>query len=42
MPVSDAGVADVIGAASLLVSEVALPELVARAAGAGRAAEESE
>jgi large subunit ribosomal protein L4 len=31
MPVSDAGVADVIGAASLLVSEAALPELVARA-----------
>jgi large subunit ribosomal protein L4 len=37
MPVSDAGVADVIGAASLLVSEVALPELVSRAtAEAGR------
>jgi large subunit ribosomal protein L4 len=33
MPVGDVGVADVIGAASLLVSEVALPELVARAAG---------
>jgi large subunit ribosomal protein L4 len=32
MPVADAGVADVIGAASLLVSEAALPELVARAA----------
>jgi large subunit ribosomal protein L4 len=31
MPVGDAGVADVVGAASLLVSEVALPELVARA-----------
>ena len=31
MPVGDAGVADVIGAASLLVSESALPELVARA-----------
>jgi large subunit ribosomal protein L4 len=31
MPASDAGVADVIGAASLLVSEAALPELVARA-----------
>ena len=30
MPVADAGVADVIGAASLLVSEAALPELVAR------------
>jgi len=34
MRVTDAGVADVIGAASLLVSESALPELVARAAGA--------
>jgi large subunit ribosomal protein L4 len=31
MPVADTGVADVIGAASLLVSEAALPELVARA-----------
>jgi large subunit ribosomal protein L4 len=34
MPVANAGVADVIGAASLLVSEAALPELVARANGA--------
>lgn len=33
MPVGDAGVADVIGAASLLVSQAALPDLVARAAG---------
>ena len=33
MPVADAGVADVIGAASLLVSEAALPELTARAGG---------
>ena len=33
MPVEDAGVADVIGAAALLVSEAALPELVARASG---------
>jgi large subunit ribosomal protein L4 len=33
MPAEDAGVADVIGAASLLVSEVALPALVARASG---------
>ena len=33
MPVGDAGVADVIGAASLLVSEAALPALVARSAG---------
>jgi len=35
MPVSDAGVADVIGAAFLLVSEAALPELVSRAGGEG-------
>ncbi len=34
MPVGDAGVADVIGAASLLVSEAALPKLVALASGA--------
>jgi large subunit ribosomal protein L4 len=34
MPVDDAGVADVIGAATLLVSESALPRLVARATGA--------
>ncbi len=33
MPVEDAGVADVIGAAALLVSKAALPELVARASG---------
>ena len=33
MPVGDAGVADVIGAAFLLVSEAALPQLVARATG---------
>jgi large subunit ribosomal protein L4 len=38
MPVSDAGVADVIGAASLLVSEAALPDLVARAAAVERGA----
>jgi large subunit ribosomal protein L4 len=31
MPVSDAGVADIVRAASLLVSKAALPELVARA-----------
>ena len=31
IPVQDVGVADVIGAASLLVSEAALPDLVARA-----------
>jgi len=30
MPVSAAGVADVVGAASMLVSEAAMPELVAR------------
>ncbi|MGI8429958.1 MAG: 50S ribosomal protein L4 [Solirubrobacteraceae bacterium] len=35
MPVSDAGVADVIGARSLLISQGALAELVARAAGHG-------
>ena len=40
MPVTDAGVADVIGAASLLVSQAALPELVARAA--GRASDQSD
>jgi large subunit ribosomal protein L4 len=33
MPVTDAGVADLIGAASLLVSEAAMDDLVARAAG---------
>jgi large subunit ribosomal protein L4 len=37
MPVADAGVADVIGAASLLVSQAALPQLVARATGAAGA-----
>ena len=42
MPVGDAGVADVIGAATLLVSESALPELVARANGAGEAAATTE
>ena len=35
MPVGEAGVADVIGAASLLVSQAALPDLVSRAAGTG-------
>jgi large subunit ribosomal protein L4 len=40
MTVTDAGVADVIGAASLLVSEVALPSLVARATGGEAEAEE--
>jgi large subunit ribosomal protein L4 len=33
MPAQEAGVADVIGAASLLVSEAALPQLIARASG---------
>jgi len=35
LPASDAGVADVIGAASLLISETALAELTARATKAG-------
>jgi large subunit ribosomal protein L4 len=35
MPVNEAGVADVIGAATLLVSEAALPQIVARANGRG-------
>jgi large subunit ribosomal protein L4 len=35
LPVEDAGVANIIGAARLLVSEAALPSLVARAKGAG-------
>jgi large subunit ribosomal protein L4 len=33
MPVEDAGVADIVGAAALLVSEAALPSLIARAGG---------
>jgi large subunit ribosomal protein L4 len=41
VPVSDAGVADIIGAASVLVSEAALGELVARATG-GRSENPSE
>ncbi len=36
LPVSEAGVADVLGAASLLISEQALPSLVARAVGRAR------
>jgi large subunit ribosomal protein L4 len=40
MPVQDAGVADIVGAASLLVSEAALPSLMARA-GAGSESEEA-
>jgi large subunit ribosomal protein L4 len=39
MPVGEAGVADVIGAAALLVSAAAMPELVARASGAGKTEE---
>jgi large subunit ribosomal protein L4 len=42
MPVRDAGVADIVGAASLLVSESALDALVARAAGHDRSESESE
>jgi large subunit ribosomal protein L4 len=33
MPVTDVGVADIVGAASLLVSQAAMPELTARASG---------
>ena len=42
MPVDEAGIADVIGAASLLVSETALPSLVTRASRAGAPAADSE
>jgi large subunit ribosomal protein L4 len=35
MPVADVGVAELVGAASLLVSEAAMASLVARAAGSG-------
>jgi large subunit ribosomal protein L4 len=42
MPVEEAGVAEIIGAASLLVSETALPSLVARAVGSGRARDGAE
>ena len=41
MPVQDAGVADIVGAASLLVSEAALQSLLSRA-GAGTSESESE
>jgi large subunit ribosomal protein L4 len=40
LPVEDAGVADLVGAATLLVSEAALPALVARATGSKNGAEE--
>jgi large subunit ribosomal protein L4 len=42
MPVSDAGVADIVGAASLLVSQAAMPQLVARANGSGSSDEDGE
>jgi large subunit ribosomal protein L4 len=41
IPVVDVGVADIVGAASLLVSEAALPELVQRAAAPSRARDEA-
>jgi len=42
LPVEDAGVADLVGAASLLVSEAALQSLVARAGGSASGGEEEE
>jgi large subunit ribosomal protein L4 len=39
MPDADAGVADIVGAASLLISEQALPGLLARTARARRSQE---
>jgi large subunit ribosomal protein L4 len=42
MPVAAAGVADVVGAASLLLSEAALPDLVARASAPARGRKGSE
>jgi large subunit ribosomal protein L4 len=42
MPVEDAGVADIVGAASLLISEAALPQVVGRATGARADAEAEE
>ncbi len=42
LPVEDTGVANVIGAARLLVSGAALPQLVARATGNGTVAQEGE
>ncbi len=41
MPVADAGVADLMRAATLLISETALDPLVARASGSGSADEEA-
>jgi large subunit ribosomal protein L4 len=40
VPVDDVGVAEIVGAASLLVSEAALPGLVARATATSRSGEE--
>jgi large subunit ribosomal protein L4 len=42
MPVADAGVADIMRAATLLVSEPALDQLVARAGGAGAGSADEE
>ena len=42
MPVADVGVADIVGAASLLVSQAAMPELIARANAASDDAEDGE
>jgi large subunit ribosomal protein L4 len=42
LPVSHVGVADIVGAASLLVSQVALPELIARATGTGSEASDAD
>ncbi|HUA44716.1 MAG TPA: 50S ribosomal protein L4 [Solirubrobacteraceae bacterium] len=42
IPVDDAGVADLVGAASLLVSQAAMEALVARAAGSSSASEDRE
>ena len=41
LPVEEVGVADIVGAASLLISEAALPALVARAAKPERSGAES-
>ena len=42
IPVEDAGVADLVGAASLLVSEAAMQSLVARAGGSSAGGDEQE
>ena len=41
VPVDDVGVADIVGAASLLVSELALPALVERAVAPSRSTREA-